>query len=104
MWGWGIQSQGQIWGVGWGIQSQGQIRVGVQSQIEADLGRLEVHGGVHTVEQNPCCLLRGYYAYFAEEKYGRDTRVIPVDFSDGVEIYSQLAEELSSLDIGVLGK
>ena len=37
------------------------------------------------------------------EKYGRDTRVIPVDFTDGFEIYARLAEQLDSLDIGVLG-
>ena len=42
---------------------------------------------------------------FAEEKFGRDTRVIPVDFSAaGTEIYKPLAKQLSSLDIGVLGE
>ena len=39
-----------------------------------------------------------------EEKFGRDTRVIPVDFSGGYEIYEPLAKELSSLDIGVLSE
>ena len=40
----------------------------------------------------------------AGEKYGRDSRVIPVDFSGGFDIYDSLAKELSSLDIGVLSK
>ena len=39
-----------------------------------------------------------------EEKYGREVRIIPVDFSDGQEIYPRIAEELQDLDIGVLGK
>ena len=38
-----------------------------------------------------------------EEKYGREVRIIPVDFSDGFEIYPQIAEKLQDLDIGVLG-
>jgi len=39
-----------------------------------------------------------------EEKYSREVRIIPVDFSDGFEIYPQIAEKLQDLDIGVLGK
>jgi len=39
-----------------------------------------------------------------EEKYGREVRIIPVDFSDGFEIYQQIAEKLQDLNIGVLGK
>ena len=39
-----------------------------------------------------------------EEKYGREVRIIPVDFSDGSEIYPQIAENLQDLDIGVLGE
>ena len=39
-----------------------------------------------------------------EEKYGREVHIIPVDFSDGQEIYPRIAEELQDLDIGVLGK
>ena len=39
-----------------------------------------------------------------EEKYGCEVRIIPVDFSDGQEIYPRIAEELQDLDIGVLGK
>ena len=39
-----------------------------------------------------------------EEKYGREVRIIPVDFSDGFEIYAQIAEKLQDLDIGVLGE
>ena len=37
------------------------------------------------------------------EKYGREVVVIPVDFSDGMEIYPNIAEQLNDLDIGVLG-
>ena len=40
---------------------------------------------------------------FTEEKYGREVVVIPVDFSDGMEIYPNIAEQLNDLDIGVLG-
>ena len=39
-----------------------------------------------------------------EEKYGREVRIIPVDFSEGPELYPRIAEELHDLDIGVLGK
>ena len=39
-----------------------------------------------------------------EEKYGREVRTIPVDFSGGFEIYPQIAENLQDLDIGVLGE
>ena len=41
---------------------------------------------------------------FPEEKYSCDVCVIPVDFSDGQEIYPRIAEELQDFDIGVLGK
>ena len=43
-------------------------------------------------------------AHLPEEKYGREVRVISVDFSEGHEIYPRIAEELQDLDIGVLGK
>ena len=39
----------------------------------------------------------------SEEKYGREVRVIAVDFSAGQDIYPQIAEELKDLDIGILG-
>ena len=39
-----------------------------------------------------------------EETYGCEVCVIPVDFSDGQEIYPRIAEELQDLDIGLLGK
>ena len=48
-----------------------------------------------------------YYAHLpmlSGEKYSRDVRVIPVDFSSGMEIYPRLAEELKDLDVGVLSK
>jgi hypothetical protein len=37
------------------------------------------------------------------EKYGDEVVVIPVDLSDGMEIYPDIAEQLNDLDIGVLG-
>ena len=40
----------------------------------------------------------------AEQKYSREVRIIPVDFSNGMEIYPDLAEQLKDLDIGVLSK
>ena len=39
-----------------------------------------------------------------EEKFGRETQVIPVDFSGGLEIYTMINDQLSDLDIGVLGE
>ena len=44
------------------------------------------------------------FTLLPEEKYGCEVRVIPVDFSDGQEIYPRIAEELQDLDIGILGK
>ena len=45
------------------------------------------------------------HSFFSpEEKYGCEVRVIPVDFSEGQELYPRIAEELQDLDIGVLGK
>ena len=38
-----------------------------------------------------------------EEKYDHEVVVIPVDFSDGMEIYPNIAEQLNDLNIGVLG-
>ena len=39
-----------------------------------------------------------------EEKFGTETLVIPVDFSDGFEIYEVIAEKIKDLDIGVLSE
>ena len=39
-----------------------------------------------------------------EEKYKREVVVIPVDFSDGMDICPNIAEQLQDLDIGVLSK
>ena len=39
-----------------------------------------------------------------EEKYKREVRVVPVDFTDGQKVYPNIAEQLQDLDIGVLGK
>ena len=40
----------------------------------------------------------------AGEKYGRDVRVIPVDFTKGQEVYEAIQAEISDLDVAVLGK
>ena len=44
------------------------------------------------------------YVTTPEEKYSRDTLVIPVDFSGGLEIYDTIAEQIKDLQIGVLGR
>uniref|UniRef100_A0A8D0CUB7 Hydroxysteroid (20-beta) dehydrogenase 2 n=1 Tax=Sander lucioperca TaxID=283035 RepID=A0A8D0CUB7_SANLU len=38
-----------------------------------------------------------------EDQYGRKTRTIQVDFTDGQSIYPAIAEELQGLEIGILG-
>ncbi len=45
-----------------------------------------------------------YNTFLFQNKFNRETRVIPVDFSDDLSIYSRLSDELSDLNIGVLGK
>ena len=40
----------------------------------------------------------------SESKYSREVKVVAVDFSDGQDVYPQIAEELKDLEIGVLGK
>ena len=42
--------------------------------------------------------------HFPEEKYGCEVCIIPVDFSEGHELYPRIAEQLQDLDIGVLGE
>ena len=49
------------------------------------------------------CLLYVIHIH-REEKYGRESLVIPVDFSGDFDLYAPLADRLSQLDIGVLGK
>ena len=39
-----------------------------------------------------------------EQQYGREVRIISADFSGGMEIYPNLAEQLQDLDIGILSK
>ncbi len=40
-----------------------------------------------------------------EARYaGREVRVVPVDFSQGAEIFPQIAESVQDLDIGILGQ
>ena len=38
------------------------------------------------------------------ERYGREVRVIPVDFSDGQSVYADIQAEISDLDVAVLGE
>jgi len=45
-----------------------------------------------------------FFLLCAEERYGRESKVISVDFSGGQEIYTELANKLLGLDIGILGK
>jgi len=40
----------------------------------------------------------------AESKYHVSTKCIPIDFSGGIEIYDKIADELTGLDVGVLGE
>ena len=40
----------------------------------------------------------------AGSQYNRDVRVIPVDFTQGQSVYSDIQAEISDLDIGILGK
>ena len=49
------------------------------------------------------CLCVHVYV-FTEEKYHREVIVIPVDLSDGLKIYPNIAEQLKDLDIGILSK
>ena len=61
--------------------------------------------GLRVAESNEIALL-GFHRYthvLTEEKYSREVVVIPIDFSDGMEIYPNIAEQLNDLDIGVLG-
>ena len=48
-------------------------------------------------------IILGNVFLFAEEKYCREVLIIPVDFSEGLGIYPNLAEQLKDLDIGTLG-
>lgn len=36
--------------------------------------------------------------------YGRKVLIIPVDFTDGQQIYQDIAKQLAGLDIGILGR
>ena len=40
----------------------------------------------------------------AGSQYGREVLVIPVDFTEGQQVYDGIAKQLADLDIGVLGK
>ena len=38
------------------------------------------------------------------ERYNREVRLIPVDFSDGQSVYADIQAEISDLDVAVLGE
>lgn len=40
----------------------------------------------------------------AEDRFGRETRTIQVDFTEGQSIYPVVAEQLEGLEVGILGK
>lgn len=40
----------------------------------------------------------------AEDRFGRETRTIQVDFTEGPSIYPAVAEQLETLEVGILGK
>ena len=44
------------------------------------------------------------YCMPAGSLYGREVLVIPVDFTEGQQVYEDIAKQLADLDIGVLGK
>ena len=41
---------------------------------------------------------------FSGDRYNREVRVIPVDFSDGQSVYADIQAEISDLDVAVLGE
>lgn len=40
----------------------------------------------------------------AEDRFGRETRTVQVDFTEGQSIYPVVAEQLEGLEVGILGK
>ena len=48
-------------------------------------------------------LHRIFFSSSSGEKFGRDCRVISVNFADGMDVYHAISKQLSGLDIGVLG-
>lgn len=40
----------------------------------------------------------------AEGRFGRETRTIQVDFTEGQSIYPVVAKQLEGLEVGILGK
>lgn len=40
----------------------------------------------------------------AEDRFGRETRTIQVDFTEGQSIYPIVAKQLEGLEVGILGK
>jgi hypothetical protein len=41
--------------------------------------------------------------YAAGNLYNRKVLIIPVDFTDGQQVYENIAKQLADLDIGILG-
>ncbi len=38
------------------------------------------------------------------ERYGREVRVLSVDFSQGQQVYDDIQAEISDLDVAILGE
>ena len=43
------------------------------------------------------------YNIYVENRYNREVRVIPVDFTEGQSVYADIQAEISDLDVAVLG-
>ena len=43
------------------------------------------------------------YNICVENRYNREVRVIPVDFTEGQSVYADIQAEISDLDVAVLG-
>jgi hypothetical protein len=58
----------------------------------------------HTHTHTHTHTLQSHTHTLTGEKYGCEAvAIIPVDFSDGMEIYQNIAERLNDLDVGILG-
>ena len=43
------------------------------------------------------------YNVCVENRYNREVRVIPIDFTEGQSVYADIQAEISDLDVAVLG-
>ena len=76
------------------------LSLSLSFSLSLSLTHIHTHTCTHTHMHTHSHL----HLMLAEEKYSREVVVIPVDFSDGLEIYPNIAEQLKNLDIGVLSK